>query len=74
MVVGFFPFSFDLIALPPFPVPYFMPRGLTPNGPVSLTDTFEYKGCVPAGSRLQIGNLRKILLRKDTMCHEGKEI
>lgn len=34
----FFPLSFDLITLPPFPVPYFMPRGLTPNGPISLME------------------------------------
>lgn len=40
--------SFDLITLPAFPIPYFMPRDLTPNGPMSPLDTFEYGGCVLA--------------------------
>lgn len=61
LYVGGF-FSFDLITLPLFPVPYFIPRGLTSNGLVSLMDTLEYTSCIPAGRYLQIGNLlRKIL-------------
>lgn len=46
--------SFDLITLPPFPVPYFLPRGLTPNGPILLMAAFEYRGCIPASSYLLI--------------------
>lgn len=46
--------SFALITLLLFPVPYFMPRGLTQNGPIPLMDIFEYRGYVPAGGCLQI--------------------
>lgn len=65
--------SFDLITLPPFPVPYFMPRGLTPNDSISLMGTFEYRG----SSRQLFTDMKsteKSSLTKVTRCHEEKEI
>lgn len=64
--------SFDLITLPPFPVAYFMPRGLTPNDSISLMGTFEYRG----SSRNLFTDMKSTEKSSRTevaKCHEGKE-